>query len=318
MTRPSDIVALTSPSGRLRAVVAPSLGAELCGLQLVQDGTARELLYRGMDFTPTDGWQGRAPILWPAIGRNFPLGSRPEPSTFRDIPLGWSHGGVSYPMPLHGFARSQLWKVCRRDAADIELELIDSIKTRQHYPFGFTLRATYGLTDAALFLRLRVSADSRNEEAMPFVLGNHITFRTPLEGRGLDGAAVSGPSARRWPIDPVGRPAGPVSEDPRFAGPCVLNDLIGREVVVLEGSPREPCAAVLTDPSGLVIIVSHALASPEADVPRLLTLWGEPAAGYLSLEPWLGLPNALASSVGAVRLEAGQTLDWSMTVKVGP
>lgn len=63
---------LSVPNGELRAYVAPAHGADLAGLEVRHDGRWSELLYCGMDYRPTGGWTGKAPILWPAVGRNFP------------------------------------------------------------------------------------------------------------------------------------------------------------------------------------------------------------------------------------------------------
>lgn len=52
---------------KLEAVVAPTLGGNLVALKW--DGV--ELLHRGGDMSPApDGaWDGKAPLLWPAVGR---------------------------------------------------------------------------------------------------------------------------------------------------------------------------------------------------------------------------------------------------------
>lgn len=52
---------------RLEAIISPTLGANL--LSLKHDG--QELLHRGADISPPPdgGWDGKAPLLWPAVGR---------------------------------------------------------------------------------------------------------------------------------------------------------------------------------------------------------------------------------------------------------
>ena len=62
-------VTLTDFGGphKVEAVVAPTLGANLVSLRY--DGN--ELLHRGglMSPAPDGGWDGKAPLLWPAVGR---------------------------------------------------------------------------------------------------------------------------------------------------------------------------------------------------------------------------------------------------------
>lgn len=98
------LVRLSVPGGQLRAYIAPAHGADLAGLEVRHGGGWSERLYRGMDYRATDGWTGKAPILWPAVGRNFPpaVGSGP-----RGGGLGWVLHGRVYPIPIHGFARDE-------------------------------------------------------------------------------------------------------------------------------------------------------------------------------------------------------------------
>ena len=49
-----------SPGGELQAYIAPAHGGDLAGLELRRAGRWSELLYRGLDYRPTDGWTGKA------------------------------------------------------------------------------------------------------------------------------------------------------------------------------------------------------------------------------------------------------------------
>lgn len=109
-----ELVELTVPEGPLKAFVAPAHGADLAGLRVWHKGQWSELLYRGMDYRATAGWSGKAPILWPAVGRTFvnPAGAEP-----RNERLGWVLHGKEYPIVIHGFARDVLWQVVKRGVA---------------------------------------------------------------------------------------------------------------------------------------------------------------------------------------------------------
>ena len=67
----ATLIRLQPKRSRLTAVIAPTLGGQLVGLQLRRAGKSHELLYRGMDFCPQPGFAGKAMVMWPATGRTF-------------------------------------------------------------------------------------------------------------------------------------------------------------------------------------------------------------------------------------------------------
>ena len=310
MSEAPALIRLTSPDGRLVAWIAPDQGAELCGL--AWDG--QELLYRGLDFSPTSGWTGRAPILWPAIGRTFAPGPEPTAETFKQAPLGWTADGVDYPMPMHGFARSLAWRVEDQTESTLRLVLAGSDHTRTYYPFGFRHTLDYLLSDGLLTLRHQVEADVGNTCPMPFVLGNHATFDLPQADGAPAGATLVSNATHRILLDAAGRPTGKRIPFTRFASPAAVSDIETFDVIPL-ATTHEPPWAQLIDPSGLSVTVSHHALDRAFSPLESLTLWGNPGGGYLSLEAWLGTPNALATGDG-VFLLPGSNLQWTMSIVV--
>lgn len=311
MSRVPDLIRLTSPDGRLSAFVAPDQGAELFGL----DRDGRELLYRGRDFSPPAGWTGRAPILWPAIGRTFAPGPEPTAETFKQAPLGWTVQGVDYPMPLHGFARSLPWQVEDRTASTLRLVLVDTDQTRIFYPFGFRHTLDYTLTDGLLILSHQVDADVGNAGPMPFALGNHATFVLPPGGAGSAETTLLSNATHRMILDAAGRPTGQTIPCSRFAAPVPVSTIDSFDVIPLSATPDHPWAR-LTYQSGLCVTVSHDTSDPALSKMEFLTLWGDPGGGYLSLEAWLGQPNALATGEGACSLTPGSSQRWTISIEV--
>ena len=306
---------LRSPGGVLTAQVAPSMGSELCGLQWSDGETRHELLYRGLDFSPVEGWTGRAPLLWPAIGRTFAPGPEPTAQTFKTAELGWTVDGVPYPMVMHGFARQMAWTVDARTTSSLRTRLTDSDRTRVWYPFGFDITIDFDLTDEALIVRHTIVAGPDNNAPMPFALGNHATFKTPLRTTDrLADTRVQATTDRRLLLDATGRPTGEVVSDRTFADPQPADTIERYEVIAL---PAEPGHAEARLTSGdLSVGVSHH-AVGEGDIPdEIITLWGDVGAGYLSLEAWLGHPNALASGISQCRLAPGQSLTWILAISV--
>jgi len=142
-------------SAQIQGAACPERGGELCSLKTLHKGAWIETLYRGLDFTPTAGWQGRGPWLWPATGKGDPL-------------------------PFHGFVRDMKWNVAGQTKDSVTLTLGDTAGTRAKYPYGFKIVADFKASGRAAVMRYRVAASPANKSAMPFTAGNHITFKTPL------------------------------------------------------------------------------------------------------------------------------------------
>ena len=84
---PDGAIRLASPN--LTAIVSRTRGGELQSLE----SNGVELLHRATDLGPPTeidgGWQGRAPVLFPAVGRNYTdeqLASAEKPRECRYVP----------------------------------------------------------------------------------------------------------------------------------------------------------------------------------------------------------------------------------------
>lgn len=312
-----ETVRLSTPSGRLIAHVAPALGGELCGLQLVRGGVAHELLYRGMNFGPTDDWIGRAPILWPATGRNYPAGSEPTASTFRAFPLGWTHRGIAYPMPVHGFARNLPWRLDDSSESTVRLLLHSSLSTRAFYPFDFAISVQYELTDLGISLCHSIKAHKSNDGPMPFSIGNHITFRVPLLSESDPARTILTTSGRHiLGVDATGRLNGDVTPNRYFADGHALLELEPRKVYAFTGYDDGPIATLEDLSAGLSIRLTHRPDRWPEGVHNPFVFWGDPAAGFVSLEPWVGTFNSLATGLGIIKLSPGEAFRWQLDIDV--
>lgn len=313
-----QLVRLHVPGVPLQAYVAPAHGADLAGLEVRHDGRWSELLYRGMDYRPTDGWTGKAPILWPAVGRNFP---HPPGAGRHGDGLGWVLHGRVYPIPIHGFARDQAWRIVRRGTCDgsafLTLALHDDARTRAMYPFGFALTTEYRIWRNALYIRQAVRADRSNEEPMPFSIGNHITFRIPLlPGDDPRETTISTPGTEQVFTDASGRPTGRIAAV-SYAMPWLLSSLQPLTPVSLGGYPAGEEWVRLEDRSGFAITISHSEDRQPSGTPVLFNLWGDVAHGYFAPEPWVGKQNSLATGDGVILLKPGDTYRWTVDVRVG-
>ncbi|HEY6516297.1 MAG TPA: hypothetical protein VIY50_09145 [Steroidobacteraceae bacterium] len=311
-----QLVRLRVSSGGLQAYIAPGHGADLAGLEVRHDGHWSELLYRGMDYRPTTGWTGKAPILWPAVGRNFP----PDARGRNDDGLGWLLHGKVYPIPIHGFARDRAWRRVRSGSCDgssfVTLALSDDEGTRRMYPFGFTLTTEYRIWRDALYIRQAVHASRANAEPMPFSIGNHITFRIPLlPGDDALRTAISTPATKQVLTDPSGRPTGRVVRV-GYARPRPLSSLKPLTPISLAGYTSGREWVRLQDHTGVAVVVAHSEDRRPGGIPVLFNLWGDVAQGYFAPEPWVGKQDSLVTGDGTMALVPGATWRWTIEVRV--
>jgi galactose mutarotase-like enzyme len=313
-----QFVHLGVPRGELQAYIAPAHGGDLAGLEVRREGRWLELLYRGMDYQSTAGWTGKAPILWPAVGRNFPYprgGRAPYGAGF-----GWVLRGRVYAIPIHGFARDQIWHIIGQGncagSAYLMLGLSSDARTRRMYPFGFTLTTEYRLWRSALYIRQAVHADRANAEAMPFSIGNHITFAIPLlPGDDPLQTTISTPAREQVLTDESGRPTGrivPVS----YARPRFLSSFKPLTPISLSGYAPGQEWVRLEDRSGFGILVSHSEDRRPSGTAVLFNLWGDVSQGYFAPEPWVGKQNSLATGDGTIALQPGRTFHWMVEVRL--
>lgn len=100
----------------------------------------------------------------------------------------------------------------------------------------------------------------------------------------------------------------------QFADPIRIGTLEPNEAVSLGGYRGDPWM-LLRDPAGLAIrIWHHATSTPPAPVVQF-NIWGDPAAGYFSPEPWIGLQNAHNSRQGLTFLKPGERWEWNLRIQ---
>lgn len=137
-------------------ITASDDGAEL--RSVLYNGT--ELLWQG---DPT-WWTGRAPILFPIVGKLF------EGS--------YMHDGRRYTMPSHGFARRSKFALISQTEHAMTFSLCANDDTRSVYPFEFELLVTYKLSGRSLYTKFAVKNQSAGEP-MFFSIGGHPAFNCP-------------------------------------------------------------------------------------------------------------------------------------------
>lgn len=236
------------------------LGAEM---QSLRDAEGRDLLWDG----DAAFWTGRAPLLFPIVGR------LPNDQLV--------HEGTAYPMSQHGFARRRVFELLDHSAAQARFALRPDEETRKQYPFDFTLMVTYTLEEATLTIEAVVA--NPGKVPLPASFGFHPAFRWPLPygGTRADHRLVF----EKAEVEPVHRPVGGLlsaAGEPNPAIDAVLTPtdaLFERDALIFLhprshhlrfGVPGEP---------GLEI------AYPGMEQ---LGIWSKPGAPFLCIEPWSG------------------------------
>jgi len=259
-------------SGDLTATINP-LGAELWSLR---DRAGRELM---TDADPR-WWTGRAPILFPFVGRC--RGDR------------YRLGGRDYAMPQHGFARRRQFSLVAYSATRAVFRLAADAETRRIYPFEFSLEMSFDIDGPDLQIAARVA--NEGDTAMPFSFGFHPAFAWPLPyGGAIDEHRILFDEPEPAALREVDRESGLIAAAPR------PSPVVGRRLVPTHKMFERD--ALIWDRLNSRSLSWGAAGSPNLrisfpDTPWL-GVWQKPGARYLCIEPWAGMadPDGFAGEV---------------------
>lgn len=274
----------------LTATIA-DLGAELQSLDL-PDG--RPLLWHGDPAF----WAGRAPVLFPIVGR--------APGDRIAV-----HGQTA-PMAQHGFARRSRFTLTAADARSCRHELAASAETRAIYPCEFRLAITHALDGARLTIRAEVT--NEGQTPMPFGFGFHPAFLWPLPG--------AAGRVHRVVLDNGASPAlarleGGFLPEQRHPSPF--------DGGVLPLDPAQFVTDAMIFPEGAGSGLTYGAEGGPAlqfrfeNLPHL-ALWSKPGAPFVCIEPWHGMaarcggPPDIAARPGSILLAAGASARFACQI----
>ncbi len=278
-------------SGQLRAAINP-FGAELSSLR---DAAGRELM---TDADPAF-WTGRAPILFPIVGR------------LNDDVL-WLDG-ESYRMEKHGFARRSMFDPV--DVADSSalFRMTDTVETREQYPFHFLLEIGFAIEAATLTMTARIG--NGGDAPMPFSFGWHPAFAWPLPY----GAARADHRILFEADEPAAlkglTPEGLIAADrptPVDGNMLPLADALFADDALI-WNPIQSQRLHYGAPTGPQLDIGF------PDTPQL-GIWTKPGAGFVCVEPWHGIADSLGFSgdfrdkPGILSLAPGEQYQCVMSV----
>ena len=133
------------------AIILPEKGATVISFK--SNGT--ELFYQDMDnIVSSERPRCGIPFLFPVFGRT------PEDSI--------------YPMEIHGFGHTSIWKVLEHKEDSLRLELQSNDKTRKVYPFEFRVELKFSIEEGKL--SIHQTYENMGDKDMPFAFGFHPYF----------------------------------------------------------------------------------------------------------------------------------------------
>jgi galactose mutarotase-like enzyme len=279
-------------NGRLSAVIK-SDGAELCSLR---GAGGTELLWQADPV-----WPRHAPVLFPIVGR------------LKDDRL--LHGGTSYPMTQHGFARDRRFTWEEHGPLDCRLSLTDDPESWTRYPFAFRLDIAYALEDDSLVVRYLLS--NPGDVELPASLGAHPAFRWPLaDGIPKDAHELEFEADEPAPVNRLDN--GLLGDDD-FPTPVEgrrlrLNDALFAEDALILKHPVSRSVRY-TAPGAPVIEVSWTEF-------KQLGLWSKAGGNFLCIEPWQGFTSPasfdadFSQKPGLMRIPPGEARELSFRITI--
>lgn len=279
---------------RLRASINP-FGAELSSLR---DGEGRELM---TDADPAF-WTGRAPILFPIVGR------------LNDDVL-WIDGR-SYRMEKHGFARRSIFDAVDVTPASATFRMTDNVDTMQQYPFHFLLEIGFAIEGATLTMTARIG--NGGDAPMPVSFGWHPAFAWPLPyGAGRDEHRIQFEADEPGDLKAL-TPDGLIGGD--RASP-----VDGRTLALADALFEAD--ALIWDPVASRAVRYGAATGPQLDIafpdtPRL-GIWTKPGAGFVCVEPWHGIADPagyqgdFGDKPGVFEIAPGDSWQCALQVTLG-
>lgn len=214
-----------------------------------------------------------SPVLFPAVG------------TVKEAMV--LHKGHPYALPKHGIIRNhEHLEVEQISDSHIAFRLESSEATKEQYPIDFQFAVHYELQGKSL--RMRFEIENRGQEDLFFNAGGHTAYYCPLDNAQLEDYQIELPRViglKAQTIDPKTMLLGYSERDIYLDnGSLVLSPKsFSQDALIFENVDFKKVR--LKQRNG-----SRALTVKFEGFPYL-ALWAKPAADYVCIEPWLGLPD---------------------------
>jgi galactose mutarotase-like enzyme len=216
----------------------------------------------------------------------------------------YSYEGKTYKLPSHGFARTSEFAVTRTGSDFAELTLGSSPRTREGYPFDFSLTVSFQLEHAGIAVRYDVT--NTGSRRMYFSIGSHPAFVMPFAGGALENYYVlfeREEDLPRWFFKDGLIEAGKTEE--------VFEN--GR-VISLSRASFDLGVMIFKHPISREFTIANSRSSRAikvvTDGVAYLGIWSKPGgAPFLCIEPWHGIPDMSDTSGNLVDKEGILSLE---------
>jgi galactose mutarotase-like enzyme len=266
-----------------------SIGGEM--QHLTDKLTGRERLWQ-----PVEGiWTSRAPLLFPVVGRLVHDGL-------------WEDDRF-YPLPAHGFLRTQSFYLQHTTTDSLRLRSQSTPATLAVWPFRYAVEASWTLRPESVQLCWRIL--NEDEQPFGFSLGYHPGFALPVASETgwrvtFTHAPVQGPWPTRNRTLQIPDISSPVTE---FA---LTADTFRHGAIYF--SQCEGAWVSVTSPQGNTVLMCQLSNHP------WLALWGVPGADLLCIEPLAGTTDdpaadgKLAHKRGIQWLSPGEVYEQQLSL----
>lgn len=285
----------------LLRVEIDSFGAELKSVK--SKATGQEYMWQA---DPTF-WGRTSPVLFPFVGRL-------KDDTFL-------HGGKTYTMKQHGFARDLEHQLVSKTDDTVWFKLVTSNETLAVFPFSFVLKIGYTLNGNEVKVLWEVHNNSMDKH-MHFAIGAHPAFNCPISGEN----SKAGYKLYFGGIDELhyhgNDPVTGLSLDEDLVLPLenhratITPEFFDRCTYIAEGNQTGEIGLETPDGERIVTVLF--------DTP-LFGLWSpeKKNAPFLCIEPWCGrcdsedFEGTLKARAYDNVLEAGEQFNTSYILKFG-
>ncbi|SEO86532.1 aldose 1-epimerase family protein [Propionispora vibrioides] len=275
-----------------------SLGAELCSLQLKQNGT--EYIWQA-----DPGYWGRhAPVLFPIVGQL--------------INNQYELDGQTYQLSQHGFARDMEFEIVLQNSQKAVFRLLFNSKTLEKYPGKFELFIIYTLQDDVLSIEYKVI--NQDDKTIYFSIGAHPAFRCPLgAGERWEDYYLKF-SAQETTVRYLlhkGLLSGECEEILQDSDTLPLTAELFRQDAIILKNLKSKSVALKSQKSDKVIQIDFARFP-------YLGIWSRPNGGapFICIEPWYGVSDnrnerkIFKDKEGMQRLEMGEEFCCQYSIKI--
>jgi galactose mutarotase-like enzyme len=312
----------TAETDDLAICVCPEKGGELSSVRYKKLLPGKELLFRGNDYSTTDErFKGRAPLMWPAVTRNYLPEHLPLLISGGTPPCSYLYKDKVYEIGPSAFAKDVPWQFGGIDGdGRILSQLESSPATRARYPFEFCAMSSFRIEGTRVIMEYAIY--SKDPEPMFFSIGNHIGINIPFGPDSTpDDVLLQSSGTHMRHISKQGQLEDSYTELPLAEG-LTLNGSYNVFNMVTSGYTYADNFFRITD-KGFCFEIRHRVNTgnsrgaelpPETELHY--TLYGNRERGFICPEPWIGGINSLNTGRGLIHLDPGGCFHWEIAIQL--